>query len=485
MTLLNNAKWVSISQFGRIIIQLLSLTILTRLIPPADYGLMALGTVVMNFVLIIRDLGTASAIIQRKELDEDILNSVFWLNIAMGMMLFIVINILTPYISALFDNPKLEEVLFLLCFCFPIASAGSAHQALMERNSNFKLLAAIELFSALTGFFTAITIAIKGGGVFSLIYQVLITTLISSSLIIITSSWRPALRFKFQGIRKILGFSGRLTVFNIVNYFSRNADSMIISRKFDASVLGSYSIAYRIMLFPLQSLSFIASRSLYPILSRNQDDISLIRKIYLKTIFTISTITIPLMVGVAYLREPFIHVALGPQWETTASLLLWLAPTGIIQSILSCSGSILMATNNAKTLMFLGFYGAFVQISAFALGAFFTIEIFAFLYFISNVLNAIVVLYFTFKCIELKIQDFLLILLIQTLSCMLMLAVNHFVSKTTLLSSFSEIYYLLFQCGIGVISYFIFYILLLKTLLHFSVISKKMLPLVLIRLCWV
>ncbi|HBA9816411.1 TPA: oligosaccharide flippase family protein, partial [Escherichia coli] len=110
MSLLSNAKWVSLSQFGRIIIQLISLTVLTRFIPPADYGLMALGTVVMNFVFIIRDLGTASAIIQRKEVDDDILNSVFWLNVTMGVGLCILIILCTPLIELLFKNEKLDNI---------------------------------------------------------------------------------------------------------------------------------------------------------------------------------------------------------------------------------------------------------------------------------------------------------------------------------------------------------------------------------------
>lgn len=482
MTLFNNTKWVSLSQFGRILIQLLSLTILTRLIPPADYGLMALGTVVMNFVLIVRDLGTASAIIQRKELDSDILNSVFWLNIIMGLVLFLLVNLLTPFLIVFFSNPKLESVLFLLCFCFPIASAGSAHQALMERNSQFKVLAFIEIFAALSGFCIAIGVALKGGGVYALVYQLIATSFISSILIITFSSWRPSIKFKFQGIKKVFGFSGRLTIFNLVNYFARNADSMIISRSFNASTLGAYSIAYRIMLFPLQSLTFVASRSLYPILSRNQDDIGFIKKVYLKTIFTIAAITLPLMAGLAFLREPFVYVALGSQWGVTAMLLLWLAPTGIIQSILSCSGSVLMATNNAKTLMYLGLFGAFIQILSFLVGSYYSIDVFVFLYFISNVVNAIVVLYFTFSCITLKVLDFLSVVVVPVLSGVLMLLVLKMTSEIEELAVMTPLDYVISQTIIGFVIYFILFVFIVKTLIRLGVVSRNVLPNFLVRI---
>ncbi|WP_286933734.1 lipopolysaccharide biosynthesis protein [Leclercia sp. UBA5958] len=476
MTLFSNAKWVSISQFGKILIQLLSLTILTRFIPPEDYGLMALATVVLNFVLIIRDLGTASAIIQRKEIDNDILNSVFWLNILMGAVLFIVVNALTPLIESFLANPKLGNILFLLCFCFPIASAGSAPQALMERNSKFKEVAIIELVSASAGFFVALLFAMNNGGVYALVSQIITNSLLSSFLLIALSSWRPSLYFDFKSANKILGFSGRLTVFNLVNYLSRNADSMIISRQYNATILGSYSLAYRIMLFPLQSLTFIASRSLYPVLSRNQDDLVTIRNIYLKTIFIISSLTIPMMLGLAVLREPFVGFALGENWTITASLLLWLAPTGIIQSILSCSGSILMSTNNAKTLMFLGIFSAILQISSFLIGSLFTIKIFAFSYFIANIINAFVVMYFTLGCIKQSTLGFLKVLAVPSLSGGIMFGCIYYLYSICVSARFNDFSILTILTIAGVIIYLMAFVCFTKVLVNLNVFESENLP---------
>jgi PST family polysaccharide transporter len=92
--------------------------------------------------------------------------------------------------------------------------------------------------------------------------------------------------FNFSHLKDILGFSVNLSLFNFINYFSRNADSIIIGRYMSASVLGAYSLAYRIMLFPLQSLTFVISRSLFPVLSKNQDDHGNLRKIYLNCVFS-------------------------------------------------------------------------------------------------------------------------------------------------------------------------------------------------------
>ena len=109
-----------------------------------------------------------------------------------------------------------------------------------------------------------------------------------------------------------------------------------------ASILGSYNLAHRIMLFPLQSLTFVATRSLYPILSKQQSNNQYISKIYLKCVYVVLFITCPLMMsGLAFYSEPFIRLIFGDEWYLTGIVLKWLAPTAIIQAVLSTSGSVL------------------------------------------------------------------------------------------------------------------------------------------------
>lgn len=478
MSLINNAKWVSISQFGRILIQLLSLTVLTRLIPPSEYGLMAMGTVVVNLVLIVRDLGTASAIIQAKELDYSVVNSIFWLNVIMGVGLFIIIATLSPAISYFFDAPKLTMLLSLLALSFPLASIGSAHQALLERESKFKKIAAIELLAAVSGFVVAFVSAIHGGGAFSLALQLIVNSLFSSFLYYLLSAWRPSIKFSFSHLRSILGFSGNLTAFNLVNYFSRNADMIIIGHKYDVSILGAYSLAYRIMLFPLQSLTFVASRSLYPILSRHQEDLQKISKIYCQTIFVIMSITAPMMFGLAVLRDPFISVVFGQNWNAVPAILLWLAPTGFIQSILSCSGSVFMSLNRTSLLMKLGVCGAILQVTAFLIGSLYDIHIFVILYFLSNIVNAIPVLFYTFKLLQVQPFELVKSTIVPLFSCLCM----YFFLKQNYHCFNNEMSDLLMNVVVGAIIYGACFIIISTILLKFNFLSKDITPSILLRI---
>lgn len=405
MSLLNNVKWVALSQVVKVGLQLISLTVLTRLLAPTEYGLMAMATVVTNFTLIIRDLGTAAAIIQRKELSETATSTVFWLNIMMGTLICAFIMLASPFIADLFNAESLVPVLLWLALSFPIASSAATHQALLERSSKFRLIAGLEIISAASGLLVAIVMAYAEMGVFSLVGQTLISCSLSSWFFWQVSKWRPTRVFDKKELRVLLGFSGNLTAFNLINYFSRNADGMIIGYYFSAAILGAYSLAYKVMLFPLQSLTSVATRSLYPIMSKQQDNAQAVKAMYLKTILVISSITAPLMAGLAVLREPFVHFVFGDQWLLVPSLLLWLAPTGFIQSIVSTSGSVFMAKGNTNLLMKLGILSSLLMVGSFIVGAKFDLRMLVFLYFSANLINAIPAMFFTMRSISGSLFD--------------------------------------------------------------------------------
>ncbi|MEG0007288.1 MAG: MOP flippase family protein [Aeromonas sp.] len=399
-SLSNNIKWVALSKAIQIALQLISLTVLTRLLSPDQYGLMAMATVVTNFTLILRDLGTAAAIIQRNELDQSIKSTVFWLNIIMGLSISILIVFTSPVIASLFNEQGLVPVLMWMAMSFPIASLGTVQQALLERESHFRTVASIDIFASSIGLLVALVMAYQNFGVYSLVGQTLTFCGVSTLLLWCSAHWRPSFIFATEQLHQLLGFSGNLTAFNLINYFSRNADAMIIGHYFTAAVLGAYSLAYRVMLFPLQSLTFVVSRSLYPLMSRKQDQPTEVKAMYLRVVTLVASITAPMMAGLAVLREPFTIIVFGMQWSLLPSILLWLAPTGFIQSIVSTSGTVCMANGKTKLLMRLGMFSSLLFVTAFLIGAQFDVQTLAMLYLIANVINALPAMYFTMQTIK-------------------------------------------------------------------------------------
>lgn len=401
MSNFSNTRWVALSQGARVLSQLVSMTVLARLLAPDAYGLMALAAVVTNLAYLFRDMGTGAALIQAAAVSPRMAATVHWSNVGLGMLIGVAIVASAPLMAHAFSEPQLANVLYLLALVFPVTAVGVVHQALLERESKFSVVAGAEIAAAVAGLATALVMAWRGFGVFSLVAQMIVATLVSTSIIVLRSSFKPGRHWELAEFKSIAGFSGNLSLFNLVLYVSRNADSMVVGRMLGSAALGVYSMAYRLMLFPLQNMTFVAARVLFPVMSRKQGegDSAEVAALFLRTLGFIAFLTAPLMAGLFCLREPFVQVMLGPQWQSAPSLLAWLAPVGFIQSLVSSTGTVLMARGSTGLMLRLGLVGAVLQVGAVMLGASWGIQGVAAAYLAANVLNAVPALYFSGRLI--------------------------------------------------------------------------------------
>jgi O-antigen/teichoic acid export membrane protein len=397
MSAISNARWLTLSQASRVILQMISLFILSRLLQPSEYGLLAMATVATNFAFLLRDMGTGAAVVQKENLTEETKSTVFWLNVAMGFLLTLALLIAAPFMASYFRIDKLAAVLCLLSIVFPITSASAVHQSLLERRSGFKTLARIEITSAVLGLIVAITLAYLGFGVYSLVWNTLASAICASLQLWAVSPWRPKKIWDAAELRSLWGFSGNLTGFNFINFFARNADSIVIGRVLGSVQLGIYGQAYKVMMFPLQSMSYVAGRALFPVMSRQQADRPKMAHLYFRSLRLIATLTAPMMAGLWLLREPFVAIALGPRWTQVPIVLAWLAPVGFLQSLISTTGSVFMSTGRTDLLMRLGLLGSVLQVGSFFIGVNWGIEGVACCYLIANILNGIPHFYFALR----------------------------------------------------------------------------------------
>ncbi|VUL58635.1 lipopolysaccharide biosynthesis protein [Stenotrophomonas maltophilia] len=388
------AAWIAASQFVRVAAQVVGIFVLARLMGPTEYGLVALVSVVSAFAILFKDLGSSAAIIQSETLDPSMTNTAFWLNIGFGLILMLAICILAPKVGGAFGVTTLVPALGGLSLAFPVLSASAVHQALLERSQRFDIVAKIEMLAAGVGIGVAVVSAALGAGVYSVVLQTVVGAVVSSGMLWKATTWRPASprQWSWYQFGRMLSFSRGLIGFNFVNYFSRNADIVIVGRMLPTAVLGAYSLSYRIMLFPLQSLTVVVSRSLFPAMSRLQGDLIGMRAAYFGSVRVVSFIVAPLMMGIFLLREPFVRLAFGAEWKLASDILAWLAPTGFLQAILSTTGVVFMATGRTGVLFKLGLVGAILQVGAFLVGVRYGILVMAACYLAANILNSVPVM---------------------------------------------------------------------------------------------
>ena len=361
-------RWTAASQAGRQGMQLLTIAVLAHLLQPTDFGLIAMATVATGFITLFRDLGTSAALIQRRELSDRLVASLFWVNAGFGLLAAALLALAAPLIALFYHEPRVTPVLQVLALSFVASGLGILHQALLERRLAFARLARVELAATLAGALVGIGMALRGWGVWSLVGQSLAVATLTTILLWAVTGWRPALCFDWSEVRSVSRYSLNLTGYNIFNYFARNADYLLVGRFLGAADLGFYTLAYRIMFYPLQNVSAMVGRVMFPVYARLQDDAERFRNAFLKIAGGVALLTFPLMLGVLALARPFVLGVFGPRWEPTVLLLQILAPAGMIQTIVTLGGSIYQARGRTDWMFRWGVFAGTVFVAAFALG---------------------------------------------------------------------------------------------------------------------
>jgi lipopolysaccharide exporter len=416
-------KWTTVSQLSRLGTQLLTTIILARLLLPSDFGLISMAMAVIGFINIFKDLGTSAAVIQKKDLTEVLLPSLFWVNVCFGTLASLVLFLSAPLIGMFYHEPRVVEVLRVLAPSFFISGLGIVHQALLERSLSFDSLAKLEVTSNVTGAVIGIGMAFLGFGVWSLVFQSLATIILGTLLLWMVNPWRPRGSFHWKEVQAVSGFSLNLTGFGILNYLARNADYLLIGRYLGAQELGYYTLAYRILLFPIQNISSVISRVIYPVLSTFQDDNNRFSTIYLKVTSSIALISFPLMLGVLALARPFVLTFFGEKWEPVIQLVIILAPVGLIQSIGTTVGMIYQAKGRTDWMFRWGLGAGISVILAFIVGLQWGVTGVAGAYAIVSFVLAYPSFYIPFQLIDLKFLDLVKVLRPAFLNSLLMFIV--------------------------------------------------------------
>lgn len=398
--------WSILSQAVRLAMRLIVVAILARLLTPDDFGLIAMVTVVTNLLLVLNDAGIPSAIIQKPGLTEDQISSSFWLNMLIGIAISLIFAALAPLIALFYSEDRLLPITLTLSPMFFIASFGMIQFGLLSKKIDFKPIAISEIGAATIAGVTAIVLALVGAGVWSLVFQVLTASFILALLLWINSEWKPSLHFKLRETRGIVRFGVYLTGFQFVNYFNRNLDNLLIGRFLGSEQLGFYDVAYKILLFPLQNISGVIGRVMFPALSTIQDDNARMRDAYVNATRFIASISFPLITIIIVLAPQFTMVILGGQWERSIEIIQILAVVALAQSLAVTTGWLYLSKGKTNIMFLWGMITAIVYAAAFIIGLHWNIEGVATAYAIANVILIYPGFAIPFRFIDLRFMRF-------------------------------------------------------------------------------
>lgn len=343
-------KWTSLSAVLIAFLQIAQISIVSRFLSLADFGLMSILMIVIGFSQSFIDMGISNAIIHKQEISHVQLSTLYWLSLLIGFLFFLILLMISPYIANFYSEPRLAELLPLLSLTFLIQPLGQQFMVILQKNLQFSNIARIDVLSKFVSLVTSSILAWKGLGVTSLIGGTLFSTAVQA-LLFMYDGWkycRPSFVFQIREVKDFLNFGLYQTAERTINYFNLQIDSILIGKILGVEELGLYTIAKQLVMKPAQVFNPIISRVTFPAMSKIQNDICKIRDVYLKTIHYLSLVNFPIYAFIFLYASEILDLLFGPEWIHGANILRILSVWGAIRSTGNPVGSLLLARGEVK-----------------------------------------------------------------------------------------------------------------------------------------
>ncbi len=373
--IIKGSMWIAIAKYSGIVVQLLITAILARLIAPAAFGTVAIAIVVLNFLDIIADIGIGPAVVQFKQLTKCHLDSLFTLNLYIGIGLFSGLFMLSGLIADYYQDIVLEKVCMMMSLVIFFNSLNVVPNALMSRDKRFKTIALRTLFFKVSTGCVAVWGAFNGWGVYALV----VSPILTSIGVFIVNYYNYPLRFVMhmskEVVKTVSSFSIFQFAFSFVNYFSRNLDKLIIGKYYSMDQLGYYDKSYNLMRLPLQNVTHVIYPVLHPILSSLQDNKQELAEKNRKLAVVLSNISFPIGLILFFCGGELIRIVYGSQWEAAIPVFKILALSLPLQMILSSVGPIYQAAGKTNHMFYVGIINTSVTVSGFLIATILSREI--------------------------------------------------------------------------------------------------------------
>lgn len=324
--------------------------ILARLLSPAEFGLVGMLMVFSTLAHVFLDAGFSSALIQKKEVTQEDLSSVFYLNILMGAALTALLYFSAPLIAQFYSQPQLESIARFSSFTLAIGSFGVVQYAQLSREMNFRLLSKVSFLSAVISGSVGITLAFMGYGVWALVWQGLVGTVSRTFLIIFFNRWVPSRMFSVCAVRKLLDFGSNIFAAQLLDAGFRQIYTLVIGKVYSATDLGFYSRAKRLQTMTVQNLSESFNKVLFPLLSQVQDDPVRFERGFRKALRISTFVNVPLLLGLTAIASPLMLFLYGEKWAEAVPYFQLLCLAALPIPIHQLSNNALMSLGHSGKL---------------------------------------------------------------------------------------------------------------------------------------
>jgi O-antigen/teichoic acid export membrane protein len=383
-------KWNALSQFLGEVTRVVLALILARLLTPADYGVAGMATVCVSFASLFTDPALGTALIQRRQIDEDDRSTVFWTTVAVGAAVAIAGVLLSGYVADLFGQHEVKSLFMVLCAGLFISSLSVTQLALLTRSLAYRSLEIRGIIASVFGAAAAISVAFAGFGPWAIITNWLVVTTVSALLVWLLSPWRPRFVFSRASLRNLGSFGVKVFAARILSWGNSNMDNVLVGRYLGAAPLGAYALAYNVMYVPITRISSPLTRILSAAYARMQHEPERLHSAWLRGRSILSALLSPAFAIVIVIAPDLVPVAFGAKWHNAVTPLQLLTAAGFARTLVATNWSLLTALGRPGTVLRIQVIAGVVVIGSFVAGLPFGIVGVAGFYAIARTLLAFV-----------------------------------------------------------------------------------------------
>lgn len=348
--------------------------ILARLLTPAEYGIMAMIAIFIAVSNSIIDSGFSNALVRKINIQRIDYNTVFFFNLVVSLVMYLLLYIASPAISAFFKEPVLIEIVRVIGWVLVINALAIIPRTIFVRNVDFKTQTKVSLISSITSGIIGIGMALSGFGVWSLVGQQLSRQLLNTVFLWIYCNWRPVFEFSKDSFKELFGFGSKLLLSGLLDTIYKNIYYIIIGRFYTSAQLGQYTRAEQFNMIFSSNLTSVVQRVSYPVLSSIQKDPERLREAYRKVIKSTMLITFACMLGLAAVAKPLILILIGDKWLPAVYLLQIICFSGMLYPLHAINLNILQVKGRSDLFLKLEIIKKIIAIGPIAIGILYGIE---------------------------------------------------------------------------------------------------------------
>ncbi len=347
----NAIKWSLIEKFLKRGITFVISIFLARLLEPSDFGLVAMISIFAAIAEVFYDFGLGQALVQKQNVTQLQYSTIFYINVLMGLVVYLVMWFAAPYIARFYENELLTSITRVSSLSLVLSSTNIVNAALLVKTLKYKVFAQAMLLSSVLSGGTAIVLGYLGFGVWSLVFYSLLSSLISVVSLWIMSPWTPSMKFNLKTTKEIwktgLGFMN----IGIINNVASQIDNLFIGKVFNANILGLFNRAKSLQELPQYTFILPVTQPMFPIFAQIQNEPGKLKETFFDMLHLLNFFII-LFFGVMFLSaENWVVILYSDKWIESVpylKILLFLLPTipfnVLVTSFLKGAGRIKLLT---------------------------------------------------------------------------------------------------------------------------------------------